>query len=1312
MNRFKSRKKSHGDGDGIRRPSLDADAPSLPSFSSRAFRKKKKSEPEQKPQVNLEDALPSTSEFRTSLLMPNLSARFSMLREQDDPSSLIGKANDDSVLFPKRASRLDLFNSRIGLTDITEVDSIRGNSVPRPPFAQTRAESYGSDGYGTDEGGSVMSRSRPGEGNTMFGGRQKIYKIPVGQAGSVKNFGPPEEAEMPRRNMGGKALYESDTLPSAFQKARQREKEEMLDREDAASQQSDSRTSKEHDDRSGSPPMARYNRNRETTSSTNSGPTQSRASTAATSIASQKSFYAAHETIAGLGHPVNLHLPPGSSNSDRPLPKGKKMYGQGLDHHHHQHDPTSSLQRINSLHRQRSLLGRSVTQSKSATNLNEKFHRGAPVYTSNGLGTASPSPSPTPPRMQEFELGLSNDAASAHHVDSGYGKSPTASPPMSPDLTPIHPDATLVAALEPNDVGKATASGAFNKPAKQYDEQQYLQRQIQLQEGRHTPSPVSFRTFSPPAQSTHDQLPGRSRNNSQGSQFSRTNSMKHVWEHHMEDRVLRPVPERGRSPSVRHSMREESEDPDTPAGDRTFFGGSAPDSECETGPNSPILPAGKFQGFRQPPPPPPSQTRPNQVNGAFNFELDNRSLSERTDETVSDSRSYRSEATVTQKQPQHDPNSLDIPQTHRLETDQAGSNSDGAANGLSGLVHQHLRNVSNTSSVYPEDSPRREKAEVRESIFGHGSALSEQGAWNSPSSDHWAESDRDLDSSVPPVPQNLSLAARHILEQATAIRNQQESRKVQQLLGGNDKAQRVLGGEAPRTSNESNPSWQDQLKAHHARVGSTETQREREALASELEARKRIVRNNLQTFAEAESREASPAPAQRMQENNSGQSFGFLRKTNGSSPAGRAEKSSKAMKMLGLDQAGPLENDQPPPDMFMGREQYPDRAMPPGQRGVKPRPQDARQQSDESPTKTKRGFFGSRKPSPHSSKSGSDSSDRRPHSRKGSLGKGNFARNQEEPGVPEGSFPRDDSWNGPSVTKKSMDVPRTPNSHSETSARKRSRSHSRPGPAQTVSAPNSFEQRAAPPGTPVMINPSTRSGGSFPPHGVYPPTAPFGSQSQVAMTHPTMINPQPSHAETTTHTSSSRRGTGNRKTSINKQDISEPTFISTTSTFDTVDLPPGASLSNGMDEVNPPFSAPPIPVRDSRRRRGPNFFHAFSGRNERRPESPSISSPVRANAFPIDNVFAHEERDHFSPTTDSTSRPGTSGGRQQMRGPNLEGDDVNSRTMEIPIREQAPPMPGTPTRPLQDGSAEPLPTPTQHVPYQAQKDVPASAVMF
>ena len=181
MNRFRTKKKTKDVPDGVVRASTDSDAPSVPVIkSSKTFRLGKKTpEPEPKPEIDLSTALPSSDDFRTSLLMSGLSARFSMLREQDDPKSKIGKASDDSVLFPKRQSRLNDFGfSTQGLSDIAEVSSINGSI--RPPFAFGRSDSFaGSEGYGTDNDndsthGSIMNRAKPGEGNNLFGGRQKI----------------------------------------------------------------------------------------------------------------------------------------------------------------------------------------------------------------------------------------------------------------------------------------------------------------------------------------------------------------------------------------------------------------------------------------------------------------------------------------------------------------------------------------------------------------------------------------------------------------------------------------------------------------------------------------------------------------------------------------------------------------------------------------------------------------------------------------------------------------------------------------------------------------------------------------------------------------------------------------------------------------------------------------------------------------------------------------------------------------------------------------------------------------------------------
>src|SRR4051794_7732711 len=165
MNPFRTKKKGK---DATNAASLDVEASTVPLKISKTFKRgKKNKEPEQKIEIDFATVLPPTDNFRTSLLMPNLSARFSMLREQDDPTTKIGKASDDSVLFSRRGSR---FQSHNGLSDIAEVESIKGPI--RPPYANSREDSFDATDDEGSQNGSVMSRARPGEGNNLFGGRQ------------------------------------------------------------------------------------------------------------------------------------------------------------------------------------------------------------------------------------------------------------------------------------------------------------------------------------------------------------------------------------------------------------------------------------------------------------------------------------------------------------------------------------------------------------------------------------------------------------------------------------------------------------------------------------------------------------------------------------------------------------------------------------------------------------------------------------------------------------------------------------------------------------------------------------------------------------------------------------------------------------------------------------------------------------------------------------------------------------------------------------------------------------------------------------
>lgn len=1333
MKRFRSRKNSPERGQASRRPSLDSDPPALPIPPVASWRwRKPKVAPEPKPEINISAVLPASEDFRTSLLMPNLSARFSMLREQDDPMSKIGKANDDSVLFPKRASRLDLFKGH-GLSDITEVDSLLGSI--RPPFASIRTESYGSGGYDTDDG-SVMSRSRPGEGNTMFGGRQKIYKIPVGGSGSVKNFGAKEDDELPSGvNMGGKALYESDIAMSAFQRLREEERQE---RERASLEQL--RSSREHD-RDGSPPLAKYNRNRETASSITSGPSQPRTSTAATSVASQRSVY--YENMGSSSHALSPSTQPSSAGSDRPFPKTtRRLYRQDLDQHMHEHQ-SSAMHRLESLNKPRPVAGgpvtRSLQQSRSATSLNDRYQRGGPLYTSTTFRAGSPPPSGAPFKLEEFDLALAPDRGGNNFADSGYGRSPPLSPPMSPSHDPNKHDTTLLAALEPNDLGKATASGAFNKPKLQYDEQKYKDLQIQLHEGRNTPSPQLVRPFSPHALSIDEQTTGRSRNNSLGSTFSRTESVKQPWEHHKEDRVLRAVPERGsrgNSPSIEeHQINTAME--------QSFLNGRSSsdvaesESEAETSFPTPSS-TSNYQSFSHPLP----QAKPVKLDQKLNFNPEANHLTPPAEESTFDSRSHLSESTITERKYNDDANGMDV--------DSATFGPVGVPNGLSGLVHAHLRNDSGQSSIYPEDSPGPDRfpVEVRQSIFGHESALNHSRQASKDDSgvngDYWVKERRGSEQSSIVAPPPLSFAARQILQQATALKDNKPNPKAQQMLG-NDKAQRVLGGEAPRSSHsrDNSSTWQDQLKAHHARVGSTETQQEREGLANEMAERRRRVQDNLKTYVEHNSRSPSPAPGVRPQEDGLAKPrhpFGILKKTSGGSLIGKQERPSKAMKMLGI-RTGEAGNDAPqsPPDIFMGRGQFHDRAMPPSRRLSPPRrPQDLRQHSDNGSTPRQRLPSSGRSqdnlaqrlssPSSKSGSSYSDNSEKPPESGKDSAPLPSVwnrvngsnpvtaATGYESRDLPNGPRPADEmvdsmTYNGLSPAGRSQSAmsqrhPMSPTERSQSAMGGRLRSNSKPV------TPSYFEPRAAPPGTPFMINPKQSS-------RVPPPGTPYMINPK-SPSHPSTVHQNRARAGSTATSDESRPSTssmtsspstmiptqstpsyaynrpGNpRKRSVNKQDISEPTFVSCTSSVDTVNLPPGASLSNGMDAPSPTRGPPPpIPVRDSRRKRTHTFLQALG-----RTEKPAETTSTELTPNPREDD-PYEERSTFSADDEPTA---PSKMKQKLRKTSSEGG-LNAKAARQAALQA--PTPAVPNFEVQSPGME------QHFPYQAQKDVPASAVMF
>ncbi|KAI0116717.1 hypothetical protein F4814DRAFT_258515 [Daldinia grandis] len=455
MNRFRTKKKAKEEI-STPRPSQDSES----SMPFRPFRKGKKAQEPEKVEIDISAALPSNDEFRTSLLMTGLSARFSMLREQDDPNTKIGKASDDSVLFPKRQSRLDYGGFR-GLGDIAEVESIRAAA----PFA--RKASYNSDDADSLKASSVMGRSKPTEGNNLFGGRQKIYKIPAGTSSSKNLDG----------GMSGRALYDDDVALSAFQRWRQAEKERKSSEEDG--EENDERNSSYADAdalRADSPILSNYNQKRETSSTTSSIPSLARNSTAATSITSSQRT----PSLMDWQPPTNS-----ATAVDRSVTRTRRLYESGLSNDLHEQQ-SSALSRIDTLTRQRTfgtLTPDMAQNSPSPTTLGfvDRFSGERKILAkSSAPNLRSMSPSATASPIGTPDLG--DRVPSATDMRSNFGGVPPLSPPIS------ETEDNSILQIHPNDLGKATALGVFQKPLQPYDESRYAQRQLQRQQGREMPT--------------------------------------------------------------------------------------------------------------------------------------------------------------------------------------------------------------------------------------------------------------------------------------------------------------------------------------------------------------------------------------------------------------------------------------------------------------------------------------------------------------------------------------------------------------------------------------------------------------------------------------------------------------------------------------------------------------------------------------------------------------------------------------------------------------------------------------------------------
>ncbi|KAH8808530.1 hypothetical protein F5884DRAFT_374480 [Xylogone sp. PMI_703] len=1192
MNRFRSKKKGK-DGDGSNRPSLE-DAPPVPKVS-KTF-KRKKQEPEEKVEIDLSNALPSTDDFRTSLLMNGLSARFSMLREQDDPNSKIGKASDDSVLFPtKRQSRLNGYNFQLqgaqGLSDIAEVSSINGSI--RPPFARQ------SDGYGTDDdtsySGSIMSRPKPGEGNNLFGGRQKIYKLASGSAGATR----------------GRALYDDDVSLSAFQKLRQQEKEqqEQEEREQELEQQHDlddldGNQSVQSSSRPGSPTLPGYNRKRETSSTTSSGgPSNARMSTAATSITSQRT-----PSLNGSHTPISPNTTSAPS-IDKSAAKGRRLYDTGLDQHLHEQQH-SAMNRIDHLARRN--IG-AQTPPNGFVSPTELYQNRDVFNRPQVAGKASmPNLRTASPTVAGSGLGLGPKPS---NIDTKPARA-IVSPPLSPGRGEIEEHPLL--RVQPNDRGKATALGAFQKPAQSYDENKYAQRQLQMQQGRATPTersrspPRGFGARQPTLELSHEES-SRSRSNSAQRQFlshGRTTESPSP----LGDR-LSSEPEVNAAGTFLSSPNESLVD--VTRSDGREDSARSPHVALERPPES-EHPANRQKSFDQ------YNSREDGGNGT------GQSSSTFTPELNTDNSKPDEKAPI------------DSPTL-------------GPTTGLSGMVRQHLRAASNASSIYGnESSPGFDSKfpqDTSESLGGNDYA-SVSNTWVGEDWDdeYYDEKKFSLDNIVSGSTKKENQSEQPEWEKELASHHQrtfssdtqkeriefhnelaERRRRVQENLKSFVENETAKSGRSStsadwvRDGNLQQKSATREVLKQKPSLGSLGKQKESGKAMKMLGLGNATITTgtspNRQKFDESGKEEDADAlqnntkpgiappkaftqarrDAQRAKEQESrlrhtpGRSA--LAPVNGHLPHANLQSSEWVKSENGWSRVKPLENlqrkapttwvDDVPPSFQPHTARSPSRERkPPPLTGATRNKNGANSSSSRSP--------------PRSMARDRSGSDRHREAMGESTSSLTLGVNDEHPATrpparspitPGGQFQPSPSFppvNAPSGRSRS-------NSKSPVSG------HLDGNSLQPINTGAPMDNDISPrpsPVAPFVLNPT-------------PPQVPSGSTAEV------------------------RVPTG-RKKSVNKYEISEPTLISSTFRVSTVNLPPGSSLKNGAE------APPPVPPVNPRRRQTRTMFGAFGKKDDG-------SYPMPSPSFDDVSTFSADEAEHPSVA------------RQNLRHISSEGAGLNGR---------------------------------------------------
>ncbi|KAF2425272.1 hypothetical protein EJ08DRAFT_405332 [Tothia fuscella] len=1313
-------------------------------------RKAKRAGPiEPKVELDLAAALPTTDNFRTSLLMPNLSARFSMLREQDDPLSKLGKAMDDSVLQPSRQSRLyDFGYSTRTLGDIAEVSSI--SSSARRPFADNgRSHSFASDGgYNTDDdsshNGSIMSRAKPGEGNVLFGGRQKIYKIAGSGVGSSNFIGPK-----------GKALYDDDVSTTTFQKYRQEERQRQQERE--RPQQNDCKEQEPEQKSPAKPassaPSVTGSLERQTSSSTAASGLDSRASTAATSVTSQGtpalSPTPAQTSGFNFSQPVAVQSTP---NLERTATK-RRLYEHGLDRDFQDHQ-SSAITRLNSIQKGRGYNG----PGRSTPDL---------VQSRSGFGTQDPNarpshpftalnPAPSPPSTAPYTNGIAFQQQ----------------PPSPEQVSPISPsgnqafkdseDGVLASALNPNDRGKATAMGVFNKP-QQFSESKFMERQLTLRKGRETPSNRGQMLKDSPKESEEldradlDLL-------AMGADRSQSTSHNPISRSNPVSTTQRPEPPpaptafsvfqkaASQMKAVKPDQTESNHEPkqtsqtgqmhkfrfqDDSESDYEQDEPASQKSAAQRAPSDPRIPA------VAPTVAPPQHEHPAFRSSPLPSPLE---ISRESTPKAQQQRGGSPREDADQLQARAGAQAIDSP----LLNPTSGA-------GLSGLVRQHLRNVSGVSMYSnPGPTPVPDTPIFPQALQTNLTRLNHPASGNTAHSSYSNSNPWDLEdfdgsyygeTESPVSPTEAS--------KRKDTRTSDEDYRRQALT----KASEPAGSEAP---------WQQEmLKKSHARGGSTETQHEREAFANEIAQRQKAIQEKLKDMAQSELRSTSPTPGS---SRTPGPFMGMLRqKSSRDSIKNRQEAQAKNMKMLGISGSSTNLSGLSPTlanfnDRPSGENSYDasrsrshtetakDGLRSPSRPADGPRSQsraggdvprsqsraaEARSHSRADqrdaprshsradggrpmmPSKQQSPYYSSQMngSEPNSRPGTSRESEDRQRSRTNSNVNSTRSRSNSEHSNAGGRSRsrsgryRDDLAEAMSVgtgSRTTMGYPEPSPAipeHYQTQSNQSNQAFEFPSSAVSESLasaprthqnrpdPSTFEQKGLwPPPKHVGLpsprpspnfapSPGFANGSGFPPSSsaqspplmsgrFFPGVGPMSPTSMASNGRGTPVpqfaqNPTPPMSASSTPVVAQFASTnvpmlrprGSRKKSIQKSLISEPKLISTTSVIDTVALPPGASLSNGMDEF-----APPVPPINPRRKR-----FGFSGRGSNELPEPSFA----ANQF---SSHSADERDRQSRSRHRLRKTSSDGAKigLQLRA-QQQGLAMQSTPTLAPHQQSSPP---------------------------------------